>query len=98
MPVLTILAGPNGSGKSTLTSRLNFEGRENLPDPDAIAKQIDPADPGRAALKAGREAIRRTREYLQNSQSFGIETTLSGSGNLETMKAARERGYVVRLV
>lgn len=98
MPLLTILAGPNGSGKSTITGRFKFEGRENLLDPDAIAKQIDPEDPSRAALKAGREAIRRTREYLRNGLSFVIETTLSGSGNLETMKTARERGFVVWLV
>ena len=98
MPILTILAGPNGSGKSTLTSQLNFEGRANLLDPDAIARRMDPADPSRVALAAGRETIRRTREYLKNAQSFGIETTLSGGGYLETMKAARTKGFFIRLV
>jgi predicted ABC-type ATPase len=98
VPFLTILAGPNGSGKSTLTGGLKFEGRNNLLDPDAIAKRIDPANPSRAAVAAGREAIRRTREYLANGQSFGIETTLSGGGHLETLKAARVRGFIVRLI
>jgi predicted ABC-type ATPase len=98
VPFLTILAGPNGSGKSTLTGKLRFEGRENLLDPDAIAKRIDPVNPSGAAAAAGREAILRTREYLRTGTSFGIETTLSGGGYFETMKVARERGFVVRLV
>jgi predicted ABC-type ATPase len=98
VPFLTVLAGPNGSGKSTLTGKLRFEGRENLLDPDAIAKRINPIDPARAAVAAGREAILRTREYVRTGTSFGIETTLSGGGYLDTMKAARERGFLVRLV
>jgi predicted ABC-type ATPase len=98
VPFLTVLAGPNGSGKSTLTGKLRFEGRENLLDPDAIAKRIDPANPSRAAVAAGREVILRTREYLKSGTSFSIETTLSGGGYLETMKVARDRGFVVRLV
>src|SRR6185437_2717621 len=88
IPILTIIAGPNGSGKSTLTGRLTFEGRENLLDPDAIAKHINPSDPGRAAVTAGREVIKRTRGYLLNCESFSIETTLSGGGYLETMREA----------
>ena len=98
MPFLTILAGPNGSGKSTLTGKLRFDGRENLLDPDAIAKRIDPANPRRAAVAAGRDAILRTREYLRTDTSFSIETTLSGGSYLETMKIARDRGFIVRLV
>ena len=46
----------------------------------------------------GREVIRRTREYIENDQSFGIETTLSESGYLETMRVARAHGFVVRLI
>jgi predicted ABC-type ATPase len=82
VPSLTVLAGPNGSGKSSTTRYFQFEGRENLLDPDAIARRSDPEDPSRAAVKAGREVIRRIREYLDGERSFGIETTLSGSGHL----------------
>ena len=64
MPTLAVIAGPNGSGKSTITRYLDFEGKDRLLDPDAIARRIDPVDPGRAAVTAGREAIRRTREYI----------------------------------
>lgn len=98
MPVLTVLAGPNGSGKSTVTRSLAFEGRDNLLDPDAIAKRIDPVDPFRAAVTAGREVITRTRLYLQNRESFAIETTLASASTLATMREARQQGFAIRLV
>lgn len=98
MPLLTVIGGPNGSGKSTFTRGLTFDGRENLLDPDAIAKRMSPANLLLAALPAGREVIRRTRDYLRTGQSFAIETTLSSGSIIETMREARERGFVVRLI
>jgi hypothetical protein len=38
VPVLTIFAGPNGSGKSSLIRQVEFEGRENLLEADAILR------------------------------------------------------------
>ena len=77
---------------------MTFEGRENLLDPDAIAKRINSADPGRAAVSAGREVIQRTRAHLRSGESFSIETTLSGGGYLETMRQAAEQGFLVHLI
>ncbi|HEY7335093.1 MAG TPA: AAA family ATPase [Bryobacteraceae bacterium] len=93
MPVLTVLAGPNGSGKSSITTLLEFEGREKLLDPDAIARRI----PTRPAVAAGREVITRTRLYLGNRESFALETTLSSASTLATMREARQHGFAVRL-
>jgi predicted ABC-type ATPase len=73
VPVFTVIAGPNGSGKSTFTARLRSKDKENLLDPDAVAKRMDPADPARAAISAAREVINRTREYLDRGESFVIE-------------------------
>ncbi len=98
MPQLTVISGPNGSGKTSVIGQLDYEGRENLLDPDAIARRMNPHDIHRAAVAAGREVIRRTREYLEAGTSFAIETTLSSSSILETMRAARERGFVVYLI
>lgn len=92
-----VIAGPNGSGKSSVIGQLDYEGRENLLDPDAIARRIDPENLQRAAVAAGREVIRRTREYLENRISFAIETTLSSGSILETMRLAREGGFTVYL-
>ncbi len=98
MPTLTVIGGPNGSGKSTFTRKLDFDGRANLLDPDAIARRMNPDDLRLAAINAAREVIQRTRDYLRDEQSFAIETTLSGVSILETMRRARERGFIVRLV
>jgi predicted ABC-type ATPase len=98
VPNLTVFAGPNGSGKSTIVARLKFEGKENLLDPDAIARRIDPADPSRAAIGAAREVISRTREYLSRRESFAVETTLASRAMLTTMSRAQEEGFFVRLV
>lgn len=76
MPVLNVFAGPNGSGKSTIVALTDFEGKQNLLDPDAIARRIDPGFPQRAAIQAGREVLRRAHEYIQRGESFAIETTI----------------------
>ena len=98
MPILTIIAGPNGSGKSTITRTLVMPGRENLLDPDAIARRINPRTPADAGIEAGREVLRRTKEYVQSGQSFAVETTLSGHQTLRTMREAKARGFTLRFV
>jgi len=57
VPTLTIFAGPNGSGKSSLIRQVEFEGRQNLLEPDAIAKRISPESPRQGGISAGREVL-----------------------------------------
>jgi predicted ABC-type ATPase len=98
VPALTVIAGPNGSGKSTLTSSILFEGSENLIDPDAIARRLDPKQPVRAAIPAAREAVLRCRALLADKRSFSVETTLAGHGAITILreaKGARYRTYLV---
>ncbi len=61
MPVFTVVAGPHGSGKSTITKEYDFEGEENILDPDAIAKRMDPENPARRGVEAGRKFFRGGR-------------------------------------
>jgi len=98
VPLLTIIAGPNGSGKSTLTKSVDFDGRDRLVDPDAVAWALNAADPGAAAIAAGREVLKRVAAYLAAGVSFAVETTLSGKGNLDLIVRAKARGYDVHLV
>ena len=98
MPTLTVIAGPNGSGKSILVRTLNFEGRQNLLNPDDVAVELSPSNPEKAAFAAGRQVVERTREYLGAGRSFAIETTLSSKQNLATLRLAKESGYHVRLI
>ncbi len=98
MPVLTVVAGPNGSGKSTLTKALDFEGRENLLDPDVIARRLNPVDPQSVAIAAGREILRRIKLYLDARVSFAIETTLASRRTLGIIQRAKVFGFTVHLV
>lgn len=92
MPSLLVIAGPNGCGKSTLSRTSWFDRIERI-DPDAIAREMEPDRP----VQAGREALRRRRERLDANESHLIETTLSGTGPLRHMEAARRRGFRVVL-
>jgi predicted ABC-type ATPase len=97
VPVLTVFGGPNGSGKSSLIRQVEFEGRENLLEPDAIARRINPGFPRRAGISAGREVLLRSAEYLRAAESFAIETTLAGNWTSDTIRGALERSFFTRL-
>ena len=98
MPLLTIIAGPNGSGKSTLTQSVDFDGRDRLLDPDAVARVLNPLNPSAAAIAAGREVLKRIDGYLASGVSFAVETTLSGAGPINLISTAKTRGYEIHLV
>jgi predicted ABC-type ATPase len=98
VPLLTIIAGPNGSGKSTLTQSVDFDGRDRLLDPDAVARALNPLNPSAAALAAGREVLSRIAGYLACEANFAVETTLAGKGTVELISRAKSRGYEVHLV
>jgi hypothetical protein len=98
VPVLTVVAGPNGSGKSTMTKAVDFEGRERLLDPDAVAWRLNPGTPHSVGLTAGREILRRIQDYLDRRLSFAIETTLASKRTLAMMQKAKASGFTVQLV
>ena len=66
-----------------------FSGLEVI-DPDAIARNMSPA-------QAAREALRRRRLALLERRSFLVETTLSGTGIFRLMEAVRKEGYKIVL-
>jgi predicted ABC-type ATPase len=95
MPELIVIAGPNGAGKSSLTKPSTVD----IPviDPDAIAREIAPGNPGSAALAAGRQAIEQARGYIQSDNSFIVETTLAGNSYLNLMREVKVLGWFVSL-
>ena len=95
---LTIIAGPNGSGKSTLTRSIQEFLDIPLIDPDAEARKIRPEEPELAAVAAGKQAIKLARNYVNNNQSFAVETTLSGNTYLKMMRDAKRKGWQVNLI
>ena len=98
VPVLTVVAGPNGSGKSTLTASLPNKSTIAIIDPDAIAKQLDPEQPQRAAMEAGRRAILNCRELIDKREGFLVETTLAGQGYFSLIENAKSTGYRFHLI
>lgn len=97
-PQLWVFAGPNGAGKTTLTTK-RVAGRVPIVNPDEIAKTLTPGSSEPAALlKAGRIAIEQRRARLAARETFAIETTLTGKGEIAFMQAARDAGYKVNLV
>ncbi len=99
-PVLTILAGSNGSGKSTLTSSVREEFQQApILDPDAIAKSIRDTLPGPDSdIEAGKRVLRRAEELIASSQSFTVETTLSGSTYLRMAARAKDAGFLIAVI
>lgn len=92
-----MLAGANGSGKSTISKvLLPTEGIVYV-NPDDIARELNPEDPPAAKIAAGKEAIRRIDELLEEGASFAIESTLSGSGYVEIIRRAKSLGYMITI-
>ncbi|PSB42416.1 zeta toxin family protein [Chamaesiphon polymorphus] len=93
MPELIVIAGSNGAGKSSLTKL--FTADIPVIDPDAIAREIDPKRPESVTLAAGRQAIDRSRAYIQADCSFIVENTLAGNTYLNLIREVKALGWSV---
>ena len=113
MKVYTIIGGVNGVGKSSFSGVLRQQRLDlgKIIDPDHIAAKehcfqfvavfIDPdhiaAKEHCNKLEAGRIAIQEVETAIQNGWNFTQETTLSGRRTLQTILAARQKDYQIRL-
>ncbi len=95
---LLIVAGPNGSGKTTFA--LECIARNSIPylSADAIAEEIAPENPAAARIPAGRRFLTAVDQRLSGSESFVIETTLSGIGFRRTLAEASRHGFMTSIV
>ena len=98
MKTLYIIAGANGSGKTTFA--INFAKLEGLKfiNADEIAKEYDPNDIQKYKVKAGKKFFEELHLSLKGSNSFVIETTLSGKYLIKAIKEAKDKGFYVNLV
>ena len=93
MKTYTIIGGVNGAGKSSLSGVLKTQ--KNLGyivDVDKIANTKKCS-----SLEAGKIAISKIADYLDKGISFTQETTLSGNKTLDTVRKAKDNGYLIRL-
>jgi predicted ABC-type ATPase len=64
---------------------------------DLIAAGLSPFAPETQNVRAGRLLLTRIRELIEEKDSFGFETTLSGRGYMRLFKRLRANGYQVVL-
>lgn len=69
-----------------------------LLDPDAIGKTLQAALAAAAPIAAARQVLIAAKGHIRDTESFAVETTLSGQGYLQMMAAARTRGFEVVLI
>ena len=94
----TIFAGVNGAGKSTLFySEANRDLGIRLNSDEILhSLGLDWKDTS-AQILAGKKLLQLQKECLSNGVSFNQETTLSGQSIVNTIKKAKELGYVIHL-
>jgi predicted ABC-type ATPase len=99
-PFCLCIAGPNGSGKSTFTKRLkSIYALTSWIDPDVVAKEIAGSNKitPEISLRAFRDARARRVQLAVKLESFGFETVLSHSSNVEFLEALGVLGYDLHL-
>jgi predicted ABC-type ATPase len=98
-PTIYLIAGCNGAGKTTFAKQ--FLPHEvkclNFLNADLIAQGLSPLNTGAVALKAGRLLLQEFRNFLARRESFGLESTLSGTTYLKLLRQARRRGFQIYL-
>lgn len=100
-PRYILFAGVNGAGKSTLfRSGLWHAGEGDAQLPRVNSDEIlsahgwDWAD-GLAQLRAGKEAVRMMKSFIEQRASFNQETTLAGKSIVREIQRAAKTGYEI---
>ena len=96
---ILIIAGPNGAGKTAFAREFLIIEAEvpTFINADLIAAGLDPFEPERVAVQAGRLMLRMIRDMVDRGESFAFETTLSGRAFARMIPEWQERGYYVEL-
>ena len=95
---LIIVGGPNGAGKTTFADEYVAHHEYNYLSADAIAARLSPQSPANASIPAGREFLRQIREAVLRSDSFVIESTLSGLTLQRHLRNAKTSGFQITII
>jgi predicted ABC-type ATPase len=97
---LYVIGGCNGAGKTTASFTILPEilKCKEFVNADEIAKGLSPFQPESVAFEAGRIMLERVNALLNDSRSFGFETTLSTRSYKSKMLQAKKSGYNVTLL
>lgn len=94
---VVIVAGANGSGKTTFARKFLDVTKFEFLNADEIAKEMNPEDPLKARIAAGKQVIKLIDEFIVDSKSFVIESTLSGSFLEKHLQKLKHAGYGISL-
>ena len=94
-----IIAGPNGAGKTTLSRVLLLDRPDvRFLNADLIAHGLNVASRVGAEIEAGRLLLDAISQALEDGESFGFETTLSGRIWRGYIEKAKQLGYHVAII
>jgi predicted ABC-type ATPase len=96
-PRIYVIAGPNGAGKTTFAREFlpHYADCKQFINADLIAQGMSPFSPETMAFRAGRLMLEEIETYAKRRESFGFETTLSGSGHVALLQRLKKSGYEV---
>ena len=95
IPLAVFLIGANGSGKSTLRNYLNLSDIQTNIDPDVLNRIFKLRYPDSYLAESAKQALVMYNQGVNSGLNICIESTLSGRGTIERIKAAKANGYFV---
>ena len=96
---LYLFGGSNGAGKTTF-AKAYLTLISPLPrflNADEIAHGLSPLDPTRMSVSAGKLLLHEVDGCLSKGDSFGLESTLSGTSHMKLLHKAKAIGYRIEL-
>lgn len=98
-PTCFVIAGPNGAGKTTFAMRYlpRVAHCVEFVNADSIARGLSPFNEAAVQIEAGRIFLGRLDELRERQMSLAFETTLSGRGHVNVLRAFRDAGYRIEL-
>ncbi|MBQ8148349.1 MAG: zeta toxin family protein [Lachnospiraceae bacterium] len=97
MKKYVIIAGVNGAGKSTLYQTIDNLKEMPRVNVDEIVRENGNWQNVSDVYKAGRLAVNRISDFLDEGVSFNQETTLCGKSIIRNILKAKKLGYVIEL-
>lgn len=98
MPELIIIAGANGVGKTTFARPYTKELGYDFLNADDLTKDFEDKGEKAPLIKAGRVFFRTLNAFIENGESFVVETTMSGSYINKVTVKAKSKGYFIRVI
>ncbi|MFN0032263.1 MAG: zeta toxin family protein [Flavobacteriales bacterium] len=97
MKQVIIVGGPNGSGKTTFANEFLSEMSLPFLNADIIQSSINAPTEQQAHIKAARIILQSIEQKIAASDSFIIESTLSGRFLQAQLQLMKDKGYHISL-